>query len=68
MARITIAEGICKGCAMCVSACPKKIIALAKTKINNKGYHPAEQTDPDQCVGCASCAIMCPDVAITVER
>lgn len=68
MARIIIDEIICKGCEMCVNACPKHIIALAKDKLNSKGYHPAEQTDPDKCVGCASCALMCPDVAITVER
>ena len=65
---ITVDENICKGCEMCVNACPKKIIALAKDKINAKGYHPARLTDPDSCTGCASCATMCPDVAITVER
>ena len=53
---------------MCVNACPKKIIALAKDKINAKGYHPAQCIAPEQCVGCAACATMCPDVAITVER
>lgn len=68
MAKATINENICKGCEMCVNACPKKIIALAKGRINAKGYHPAEVTEPDKCTGCASCAMMCPDVAITVER
>ncbi len=68
MAKITIDENVCKGCEMCVNACPKKIIALAKDKINAKGYHPAQCVEPEKCVGCASCATMCPDVAITVER
>ena len=68
MGKITIDENVCKGCEMCVNACPKKIIALAKDKINAKGYHPAQCVEPEKCVGCASCATMCPDVAITVER
>ncbi len=68
MGKITIDENVCKGCEMCVNACPKKIIALAKDKINAKGYHPAQCVEPEKCTGCASCATMCPDVAITVER
>lgn len=68
MARIIVNENVCKGCEMCVNACPRKIIALSKDRINNKGYHPAELTDESLCIGCCSCAIMCPDVAITVER
>lgn len=68
MAKITVKENICKGCGLCVNACPKKIIALAKDHINAKGYHPAQVQEMEKCIGCAMCATMCPDVAITVER
>ena len=68
MPKITVNEALCKGCGLCVTACPKKILVLAKDRINAKGYHPSTLTDESQCIGCASCAIMCPDVAITVER
>ena len=68
MAKIIVDENLCKGCGMCVYACPKNIIELAKEKINIKGYHPAQLTDENSCIGCKSCAIMCPDVAIIVER
>ena len=68
MAKIIVDENVCKGCEMCVNACPRKIIALNKEKINAKGYHPAQLVDEEQCIGCAMCATMCPDVAITVER
>ncbi len=68
MPRITVDENLCKGCGMCVIACPRKIIALSKERISPKGYHPAELTDESLCTGCCSCATMCPDVAITVER
>lgn len=68
MARIIVDEKVCKGCSMCVNACPLKIIALAKDRLNAKGYHPARLTEPGKCVGCAACATMCPDTAITVEK
>jgi 2-oxoglutarate ferredoxin oxidoreductase subunit delta len=68
MAKITIDESVCKGCELCVVACPKHILSLNKEKLNAKGYHPACSTEPEKCTGCAACATMCPDCAITVER
>ncbi|MCQ2507034.1 MAG: 4Fe-4S binding protein [Lachnospiraceae bacterium] len=68
MAKITFKENLCKGCGMCVNACPKNILELDKTRLNVKGYHPAVIKDQEKCIGCTSCAIMCPDVVITVER
>ncbi len=68
MARVTIDEERCKGCSLCVRACPKKIVALSKDRMNTKGYHPSEITDMDECIACASCARTCPDSCITVEK
>ena len=68
MAKLTFKEDLCKGCGLCVVACPKKILAISKTKLNHKGHAPVELTKPEACVGCASCALMCPDCVITVER
>lgn len=56
----------CKGCGLCVAACPTKTIALAK-KVNDKGYNYAEMAT-DGCIGCASCALVCPDAVITVYK
>ena len=52
MAKVTFAENVCKGCGLCVDACPKKIIAIAKDKImgyyqpiysvEKEGYNSAE--------------------------
>ena len=58
----------CKGCGLCVEACPKNIVVIDNTKINKKGYNPATVTNMDQCIGCTNCATMCPDEVITVER
>ena len=68
MAKVTIETNVCKGCGLCVGACPKKIIALSTTTLNAKGHSPAEVTDLSACIGCAFCATMCPDCAITVEK
>ena len=67
MPKVTVDNGICKGCEMCVAACPKHIMALDTSITNAKGYHPAHVTDESACTGCGSCAIMCPDVAIRIE-
>lgn len=68
MVKVTINELVCKGCALCVRACPKNVLALSKTKLNLKGYHPAEVVDAAACIGCASCARTCPDVAIGIVK
>ena len=66
--RVTIDEGFCKGCGLCVAVCPASILELDPDRITPKGYHPAVCVDEARCTGCATCALMCPDVAITVER
>ena len=68
MVKVTFNEAFCKGCGLCVDACPKKILALSGDRINAKGFHPAAATDPERCIGCAFCATMCPDVCITVTK
>ena len=69
MAKIIVDEKVCKGCGMCVHACPLKIIALDKTRLNAKGYHPAKLMEPDKCVGCKMCMkIGCPAISIKDKK
>ena len=67
-AKVTIDQEICKGCGLCVPACPRHIVALEADRVNSVGYHTAAVTDLAQCIACGSCARMCHDSAITVER
>jgi 2-oxoglutarate ferredoxin oxidoreductase subunit delta len=67
--RIEVDDGLCKGCELCTTVCPKDVIQMAKDRLTPRGYHPAALVDPNgDCTGCGICAIICPDVAITVYR
>ncbi len=68
MKKVTIKADTCKGCGLCVNACPKQVLQMSKTTLNAKGYHPAEVVAEENCISCAMCATMCPDVAIKVEK
>ncbi|MBQ6816332.1 MAG: 4Fe-4S binding protein [Clostridia bacterium] len=68
MAKITFNSDLCKGCGLCVEACPKHLLIIAKDQINSKGHSPAIITNQSACIGCGFCATMCPDCVITVER
>ncbi len=57
----------CKGCGLCVTMCPKKVLEIS-TELNAKGYFPAYQARPEDCIFCAICCTMCPDVAIAISE
>lgn len=67
-AKLTFDADRCKGCELCILACPKHILALDEKRLNRKGYHPASIIDEGACIACASCAKICPDSVITVEK
>jgi 2-oxoglutarate ferredoxin oxidoreductase subunit delta len=64
--KIVIDSERCKGCGLCLKACPRHRIGWAKVS-NRNGFYPAE-TQSQGCNGCGLCAIVCPDVAIKVYR
>lgn len=68
MAKVTFSEDRCKGCKLCTTACPKKIVVMDTEKLNSKGFHPAGVREMEKCIGCAFCATICPDCVITVEK
>ncbi|MEW5736100.1 MAG: ferredoxin family protein [Thermodesulfobacteriota bacterium] len=64
---MTVDEFYCKGCGLCIEACPKNVLALAD-RLNAQGYHPAECIDQENCTACTMCYVACPDGAITIEK
>jgi len=67
MRKVEFDEERCKGCELCLEACPKHIILMAD-HLNAMGFHPATVVKQDACISCGFCARMCPDVAITVRK
>ena len=57
----------CKGCGLCISACPHQVLAFSG-ELNRSGYTVVHMEQEQDCVGCAFCAQNCPDVAIEVYR
>jgi NAD-dependent dihydropyrimidine dehydrogenase PreA subunit len=55
----------CKGCGLCVPACPAKVLFISES-LNSKGYHPSVYKG-EGCLGCGNCFYSCPEPgAITV--
>jgi len=57
----------CKGCGLCIEACPQEVLEYAGAKVNIKGYRYVVLVSGG-CTGCTNCAIVCPDRVITVYR
>jgi Pyruvate/2-oxoacid:ferredoxin oxidoreductase delta subunit len=57
----------CKGCGLCVEACPPKLIGISE-RLNRYGYRTAFYLGAG-CTGCGICFMVCPEPgAITVLR
>jgi 2-oxoglutarate ferredoxin oxidoreductase subunit delta len=66
---IVIDEQRCKGCDLCIPACPVDIIVKAgPQRINLSGRIPVDVADMTKCIACNLCATVCPDQAIDVFR
>jgi len=63
--KLEMAENHCKGCELCVRACPKGVLAMG-SHVNALGYRPATIVAPEECTGCRACALVCPEVCFTV--
>jgi len=63
--KVTFLADKCKGCELCSTVCPKKIIVMSDW-VNSKGYCPAKIEREEECIGCASCATICPDCVIEI--
>ena len=52
MIKMEVLSDKCKGCGLCTTACPKKIVVIQKDARNSKGYFTAACID-QEAVRCA---------------
>ena len=64
---IEVNDLYCKGCELCVSACPQQVLSIDIDHLTPKGYHPV-RLNQDGCTGCGICALVCPEASLTVFR
>lgn len=64
---IEVSETYCKGCELCVIACPQSVLQIDQAHLTPRGYHPVNLAS-EGCTGCGICAIVCPEAALTVYR
>lgn len=65
MGRIVLDKEKCKGCFLCISVCPQKVLKKDMT-VSSKGFYTVmvDETRVNNCIGCAICAKKCPSMAI----
>jgi NAD-dependent dihydropyrimidine dehydrogenase PreA subunit len=64
---LRVDQNECKGCGLCVEACPPKAIRIGE-QLNHYGYRTASYAGSG-CTGCGICFMVCPEPgAITVMR
>jgi 2-oxoglutarate ferredoxin oxidoreductase subunit delta len=59
---VTIDVEHCKGCELCIPACPPKVLTMS-TWTNRMGFRV-----PELHPGCAACSYVCPDFVFEVFR
>ena len=62
---VTINVEQCKGCDLCIPACPPGVLRMSQA-VNEKGYRYPELRPG--CTGCGACLLVCPDFVFAVYQ
>ena len=56
----------CKGCWLCIDACPPRVLEMTSESLNSRGYrYPVLFPG---CTGCRACSQICPDFVFQVFK
>jgi 2-oxoglutarate ferredoxin oxidoreductase subunit delta len=56
----------CKGCDLCIDACPPNVLVMTTHQVNTRGYRYPELMPG--CTGCKACSQVCPDFVFQVYK
>ena len=62
---VAIAIERCKGCELCIPACPPQVLAMSAARNALGARYP--ELAPG-CTGCGACLLVCPDFCFEVFR
>ncbi len=62
---VTIQTELCKGCELCIPACPPEVLVMSD-EVNSTGYR-YPQLMPG-CTGCRACLLVCPDFVFDIYK
>ena len=62
---VTIATERCKGCELCIPACPPGVLHMSQARNGIGARYP--ELVPG-CTGCGACLLVCPDFCFEVFR
>ena len=63
---VVIDTEACKGCDLCIDACPPRVLEMTTLTRNSRGYRfPVLMPG---CTGCRACAQICPDFCFQVYK
>ena len=62
---VTIDTAVCKGCELCIPACPPGVLVMS-AEVNELGYRFPRLVAG--CTGCRACQQICPDFVFEVWK
>ena len=65
--KVHVYKDLCKGCGICVDACPTGALQLKDYKFSVFGVTSSVDAE-DYCIGCKTCEMRCPDFAIRIDE
>jgi 2-oxoglutarate ferredoxin oxidoreductase subunit delta len=63
---VVIDVEMCKGCDLCIDACPPRVLEMTVHEVNSRGYRYPRLLPG--CTGCQACAWICPDFCFQVYK
>ena len=64
---VVIDREACKGCDLCIDACPPRVLEMTTSVVNGRGYRFPLLVAAG-CTGCKACSQICPDFCFQVLK